>query len=215
MKSLKIILFLFIIVFFNNFNGIFAQEPKGVLIGKVVDAVSKQPLPFVNVLVKGTQLGSSTNNIGEYKIVNIPVGIYQVQASAIGYNTVVKTDITVKAASPTSVDLELQESTIELQGVVATAGLFQKDPLELISVTNFSYEEIRRAPGGLEDVVRAVSILPGVAQADAGRNDLVVRGGAPSENLYILDGIVVPNNKSLWQPGRYGRSFKFYQFGFC
>jgi hypothetical protein len=214
MRYTKLIFTLLVIISIYNISNIYAQESRGMIIGKVVDAVSKQPLPFVNVLLKGTQLGSSTNDMGEYKITNIPVGIYQVQASAIGYNTGVKTDITVKAASPTNVDIEIQESTIELQGVIATAGYFQKDPLELISVANLSYEEIRRAPGGLEDVVRAVSILPGVAQTDAGRNDLVVRGGAPSENLFLIDGIVVPNINHFGTQGATGGPLSFINLDF-
>ena len=72
------------------------------------------------------------------------------------------------------------------------------------SVKKFSCEEIRRSPGGFEDVVRALSVLPGVARQSAGRNDLIVRGGAPSENLYIVDGFIVPNINHFGSQGSTG-----------
>ena len=78
-----------------------------------------------------------------------------------------------------------------------------------LSVNTQSYSEIRRLPGGLEDVVRAISILPGVAQVQNGRNDLIVRGGAPSENLYVVDGIEVPNINHFGTQGATGGPLSF------
>jgi len=66
-------------------------------------------------------------------------------------------------------------------------------PATPVSTTRFSTEELRRAPGVEEDVVWAVSVLPGVGPTTEGRNDLVVRGGAPVENLFVVDGLEVPN----------------------
>jgi len=178
-------------VFFINLTS--AQSSSISIYGRVIDAQTKKPVPFANVLVIGTNYGSATNDEGYYQIERIPFNTYQLRASVIGYNSITKTDVVVQPGKPAEIDFELIEQAIQLENVTITSDYFTRNPLEVNSVKNFSYEEIRRSPGGFEDVVRALSILPGVAQADAGRNDLIVRGGAPSENLYLIDGIEVSN----------------------
>lgn len=131
---------------------------------------------------------------GEFEITNVPVGNYQVKASAIGYTPILKRDVIVNSVRPVQLTFELNETVLELEGIIVTSDVFETEPTEVSSIKKFSYEEIRRSPGGFEDVVRALSVLPGVAAQSEGRNDLVVRGCAPSENLYIVDGFVFPNN---------------------
>lgn len=164
----------------------------GVITGKITDAATGQPVPFATVTLVGTTLGAAADVDGNYRITNLVPGTYQVRATVIGYNTITKTDVAVNNSKPAQVDFQLQQLTIELEDVTVTSSYFYRAPTDLNSVKSFGYEEIRRAPGGFEDVVRALSILPGVAQVDAGRNDLIVRGGAPSENLYVVDGFEVP-----------------------
>jgi hypothetical protein len=162
-----------------------------------------------NVILIGTTLGDATNLNGEYNIKNIFPDIYQVRVSLIGYNSSIKTDIGVTTARPVQLDFELTEQIIELGSVTVQADYFSRLPTEVNSTKSFSFEEIRRAPGGFEDVIRALSVLPGVAQAEAGRNDLVVRGGAPSENLYLVDGIEVPNINHFGTQGFSGGSLSY------
>lgn len=188
---------------------ILAQSGKGVINGKILDKVSKEPLPGVNVIVIGTNYGAATDVQGEFEIRGLEVGMYQIRICAIGFNTVVKSDIIVNSTRPSTQLIELSSTVIELENVIVRSDYFDMDPTELNSVTSFSYEEIRRAPGGFEDVIRALSILPGVAQASPGRNDLVVRGGAPSENLYLVDGFVVPNINHFGSQGATGGPLSF------
>lgn len=82
----------------------------------------------------------------------------------MGYNPQTKTDIVIQTGKPAEADFELSPQAIEIEGVTVTSDYFRKDPIEVSSIRSFSYEEIRRSPGGFEDVVRALSILPGVAQ---------------------------------------------------
>ena len=171
----------------------FAQENKINVYGKVVDKFTQQPLPGANVLVVNTNFGASTNANGKFEINTLPAGEYQLRASIIGYKSATKTDVMVMSGFSPEVIFELEEEAIELGDVVVKSDYFETSKLDLISTRGFSNEEIRRSPGAFEDVIRALSILPGVAQADAGRNDLVVRGGAPSENLYLIDGYKVQN----------------------
>ncbi|MBK7632566.1 MAG: TonB-dependent receptor [Ignavibacteriales bacterium] len=207
----KLILISIIIVLSNN---LFAQNLTGSIYGRVFDFTTKQPLPFANVLVLETNFGAATNSEGLFKIENLPVNTYRIRASVLGYNTQIKTDVVVQTGKPFEVNFELAPQAIELEGVTVTSDYFRKDPLEVNSIRNFSYEEIRRSPGGFEDVIRALSILPGVAQADAGRNDLIVRGGAPSENLYLINGIEVPNINHFGTQGATGGPLSYVNLDF-
>ena len=204
-------LILFIILFTNSLT---AQSITGSVFGRVFDFITKQPIPFANVLVLETNFGAATNEDGYFKIDNLPVNTYQIRVSVVGYNQQIKTDVVIQTGKPAEANFELTPQAIELDGVTVTSDYFRKDPLEVNSIRNFSYEEIRRSPGGFEDVIRALSILPGVAQADAGRNDLIVRGGAPSENLYLINGIEVPNINHFGTQGATGGPLSYVNLDF-
>jgi len=173
----KFILLLLIILCSNN-N--YADNSSGSIVGKVFDKITREPLPGVNIILVGTELGTASSNEGKFQIENIQIGNYQIRASFVGYDTQIKSDIIINSARPTEVVFELSPTVIELEGITVTSEFFEMNPTEITSLKNLSYEEIRRSPGSFEDVVRALSVLPGVAQSDAGRNDLIVRGGAPS-----------------------------------
>jgi len=207
-KKIFFLLFLLPILIWGN------EESKGKITGKVVDETSREPIPGVNVTIIGTNIGTATDLNGNFEINGISFGMYQVKFSSVGYSTVVKTDVVVSSAKPTDLMVYLVESTIEFESINVKANYFMQDPSEIGSIANFSYEEIRRAPGGFEDVIRALSVLPGVAQTSAGRNDLVVRGGAPSENLYIVDGFVVPNINHFGTQGATGGPISYINLDF-
>mgnify|MGYP000471755484 CR=1 FL=1 len=206
-------LIMYLIIIFSSAN-IFSQNGLGEITGSVFDAVTKQPLVGANVFILGTTYGAATDVNGRYSIKNIPAEMYQVRASVIGYTQRVKTDIMVQPGKLTQLDFELTPQVIEFENVIVTADYFGKNILEPTSVRNFSFEELRRSPGGFEDVIRALSVLPGVAQADAGRNDLIVRGGAPSENLYLVDGIEVPNINHFGTQGATGGPLSYINLDF-
>ncbi len=176
----------------------------GRLYGTVTDRSTGEPIAGANVVIDGTRLGAATDLEGRYEILEIAPGLYPVLATYIGYSRQVRTDIAISPARPVRLDFRLEQTAIQLEEVVVRAPLFQKDSDTQISTVTVSNEEIRRLPGGFEDVLRAVSILPGVAQPMAGRNDLIVRGGAPSENLYLLDNIEIPNINHFGTQGSSG-----------
>ena len=193
---------------------VFAQENTGSVYGKVIDKFTNEPLIGANVIVVGTNYGAASNIEGEYLITSLPPNTYQIKVSIIGYNSLVKTDISVMPGRPAQVDFELTTVAIELEGVVVQSDYFDRNPIEVNSTKGFNNEEIRRSAGGFEDVVRAVSVLPGVAQADPGRNDLIVRGGAPSENLYLIDGIPVQNINHFGTQGATGGPLSYVNLDF-
>ncbi len=193
---------------------VFGQSAKGTIKGKVVDAASNEPLPGVNIVVVGTNIGAASDIKGEFFLQGITPGTYQVRASYVGYGTVTKSDVSVNTGRPTNILISLSESALQLQSVTVKSNYFNTSTTEFNSLSTFGYEEIRRSPGGFEDVVRALSVLPGVAQASPGRNDLVVRGGAPSENLYVVDGFVVPNINHFGNQGATGGPLSFINLDF-
>ncbi|HSR17506.1 MAG TPA: TonB-dependent receptor, partial [Ignavibacteriaceae bacterium] len=203
-----------IIITLSLFNLTIAQSADVSVYGRVLDAQTKNPIPFANILVIGTNYGTASDNEGYYQISDLPFNTYQLRASVIGYGTLIKTDVIVQPGKPAEIIFELIEEAIQLENITITNDYFSKNPLEVNSIKNFSYEEIRRSPGGFEDVIRALSILPGVAQADAGRNDLVVRGGAPSENLYLIDGIEVSNINHFGTQGASGGPLSYINLDF-
>ena len=207
--------FTFILFLISVINiSISAQDEKGDIYGKITDAVTNQPLIGVNVFLEGTNYGDATDLNGRYEIKGIPSNTYRIKASIIGYSSKTKTDIVVRSSKPIEVDFSLVEEAIKLQDVTVRSEYFSKSPTEIISTRSLGYEEIRRSPGGFEDVVRSLSVLPGVAQADAGRNDLIVRGGAPSENLYIVDGIEIQNINHFGTQGAAGGPLSYINLDF-
>ena len=210
---------LFFIIFFTTFGfGISAQEKEqnqsGALIGTVVNASTQEPIGSVTIIIQGATIGTVTDSEGNFSIVRVPIGTYTVRISILGFEAQVKTDVVIAVGKQTKISAELKESLLEFEGVTVTSEYFQKSSDAPISVQTLDAEEIRRLPGGLEDVVRAVSILPGVAQVQAGRNDLIVRGGAPSENLYVIDNIEVSNINHFGTQGASGGPLSYINLDF-
>jgi outer membrane receptor for ferrienterochelin and colicin len=212
MKNITFNLMLFCICFnlYSQNNSI----ETGSIKGEIYDATTKEPLAGVNVLVVGTTLGSASDVEGRFSIARVPIGVYSLRITAVGYKSFVATDIVVSVARPAEVGIPLEESALQVDAVQVTASYFQKIPDLPISNLVQSNEEIRRLPGGLEDVIRAISIMPGVAQVQPGRNDLIVRGGAPSENLFVVDNIEVPNINHFGTQGASGGPLSFVNLDF-
>lgn len=175
----------------------FAQT--GVITGTVRDRNTQEPLVGVTVQVVGTSLAGASNATGNFRIENIPIGSYSVQATYLGYEPETKYNISVSAGNAQIITFELAETSNALQEVEVTANRRQTaavaDLISPNSVQSLSTEEIRSNPGGNFDISKVVQVLPGVASSGTGsgsRNDLVIRGGAPNENVYYLDGIEIP-----------------------
>ena len=94
--------------------GLAAGQTHGKIIGRVIDAEAGDLLPSVNITLNNSTLGSSTNFKGEYFILGVPVGSHEITVSFIGYASVKVTDIWVRAGLSTSVDVELKQTTLQL-----------------------------------------------------------------------------------------------------
>ncbi len=189
MKSIFIILIMLAAVSLLAQN----DEPKGSLEGKVLDIETKTPLIGVNIYIKNTQTGTTTDVDGNYKIEKIPVGLINVVFSYIGYEPVTKADISIKPDRTVFLNVDMKSSAVELQDVVVTNGYFSELENKPVSTVNFSAEEIRRSPGTAGDVSRILFTLPSIAKINDQRNSLIVRGGSAVENSFYLDNIEIPN----------------------
>lgn len=211
MKALKFLTLIFLTITFSFASA----EETGKITGQVIDARTKEPLIGVNVVVVGSEKGGATDPDGVFIIDRLANGSYQLEVSYIGYITEIKTDIIVKNTKPVQLSIGLEPQAIQGEEVVVTAGYFVEEKETQTSVISLSKEEIRRFPGGFEDVVRTVSTLPGVAINSAGgRNDLLVRGGGPSENLYVVNNIEVPNINHFSTQGTSSGSLSFINLDF-
>lgn len=212
---MKTIITLFSIILIYSANTSVFAETTGVIQGTIVDAGTKEPLGGVNVVVEGTNRGTASGLSGDYRIGNLPAGTYRLEFYYVGYTTLKRTDIIVSPSKPAIVNVELMEQVFETDQITVTAGYFVEENMTQPSVTGLSREEIRRFPGGFEDVVRTVSTLPGIAiNNTGGRNDLLVRGGGPSENLFVINNIEVPNINHFGTQGFTSGSLSFVNLDF-
>lgn len=170
-----------------------SAQPTHRIKGTVIDKASRQPLEFINVLVLGLGRGGVTDAEGHFNIGEVPPGIYRLQASAVGYKTILTPEYIVSTKDLT-IQIETEENLTELEGVTVTASPFRRDPESPVGLRIIGLQEIEKSPGANRDISRIVQSYPSVAFSPAGyRNDLIVRGGSPSENRFYLDGVEIPN----------------------
>ncbi len=185
--------FLWIISFLITPSGLLAQN-EAELSGYVRDNKTEEPLIGATVQLEGTGLGAVTDVKGYYNIVGIKPQTYNVKASYVGYESQTKFNIVLKSGGVPNVNFSLSESVEQLEGVTVRSNPFRKNEETPLSIQRLSPEEIATYPGGNNDIAKVVQSLPGVSGSVGGfRNDVIIRGGAPNENVYYLDGIEIPN----------------------
>ena len=154
----------------------------GKISGKVTDAKTGEPIFGVNIILVGTKMGGATGMEGDYFIINIPPGIYQLQPSMIGYSSVTIQNIRVSVDQTTTIDFTLSEKAIELNDIIVTVQkpIVQKDLTS--TEAKISGDQISMLP--LEDVQSVVNLQAGVVDGH-------FRGGRSNEVKYLIDGVSV------------------------
>ena len=186
MKHVQLLSYLFILIILSTFNSITQTTNSGTVSGYVRDAESGEELIGATVVVKELNKGAVTNTYGFYSL-TIPVQKVTIQFSYIGYEALTKTDVIVRPKRITFVEAELKLSPIKSDEVVITGGYFVEHDEQPVSITSFSREEIRRAPGSAGDVNRIMMSLLSVSKVNDQSNNLIVRGGNPIENTFFID----------------------------
>lgn len=187
-KAVFIILLAF---FFNNYSH---AQLIGNLSGKVFDKFGS-PILDASIFLEGTTKGGQTDVNGNYTIDNITPGSYNLIVSYIGYKTQTKFNIIVKSKGTLDYNFILIETLQSLETVtINNANRISRSKETPLSTHSLSAVEIATYPGSNNDVVQVAQTLPGVSPSVGGfRNDLIIRGGAPNETVYYLDGVEVPN----------------------
>lgn len=169
-------------------------QTTGDLRGNLTDAKTGEPLVGATVRLEGTNLGAITDLEGKYLIKNIPPKSYNIVASFIGYNTTTKFNVVIRSEGNPDLNFKVEESSTSLGEIVVTSNPFEKVSATPLSIQKLSQEEVAAYPGGNNDIAKVVQSLPGVSGSVGGfRNDVIIRGGAPNENVYYLDGVEIPS----------------------
>lgn len=166
--------------------------------GVVIDKYTREPVPFATVSIfqgKGTKY-AITDSLGVFSLDNLPTGMYRLQLDLLGYNQYITEELMLSLKG-TFVNIELEEESVQLGAVTIKpkADPFRRIPETPLSQRTIGVQEIERNPGSNRDISRVVGSLPGVGSVAGGgfRNDILVRGGGPSENKFFLNGIEVPS----------------------
>ena len=161
--------------------------------GRIFNISNNEPIPFATVYIDSTNNGTTSDIDGIYKLENLDPGTYNIACSFVGFDKKLFYEVIVSNVKPTILDFALSESTLNLDAVIITPNLFNKTMESPVSMKTINASEIYRNPGGNRDISKVIQILPGVSSSASFRNDIIVRGGAPNENRFYLDGIEVPN----------------------
>ncbi len=172
-----------------------AQEFRGDISGTVTDRKTQEPLPAVNIqLIELPSVGAVSDQSGAFYLRSVPVGTYSLKATIIGYEGVIITNVVVTTGRSTKVSVRLAEQAVEVGDVNVRADYFDRGgQLSPLSVNSYDRADVKRQPGSAMDIQRVIQNLPGVASSTDNINELIVRGGAPYENLTILEGMEIPS----------------------
>ena len=166
---------------------------QGVIEGRIFNAKNNEPVEFASVAVYGTSIGSISDLDGNFIFTGLEPGYVELRVSSVGFEPYVSEAIQVTNARKVFIEIPLEEANVQLEEVVIKASPFRKIKESPVSLQRISIEEIEKSPGGNRDISKVIQSFPGVAATPAQRNDVIVRGGGPSENTFYLDGIEIPN----------------------
>ncbi len=185
------ITFLFLCLFGLTLSA-FAQQ-FGQIVGVVKDAESSTTLIGVSLYEEQLQLGTTTDERGHYEL-SLPIGEHSLRISYIGYTTVYK-KVTV-GTKPLTLNIKLQPVSEKLSEVQVTSERKDRNVTAMaMSVQTLDMITIKKIPAlmGEVDVIKSITLLPGVQSASEGSSGFSVRGGATDHNLILLDGAPIYN----------------------
>lgn len=181
------ILILFLSISFT----VFAQT--GSIKGRVFNIKNNEPLPFTNIIISGTTIGAVSDFDGNFLFKGLNPGYVKLEATSVGFERISTEEILVTNAKTASIDIAMKEVAVQITGVEVTASVFKRVEESPVSLKSLGISQIEKSPGSNRDISKVIQSLPGVASSVSFRNDIIVRGGGPSENRFLLDGIEIPN----------------------
>ncbi len=182
-----------IIIFWILILPLKGQSPeKGIIQGRIFNASTNEPAPFASLIIWGTNIGSVSDLDGNFLFTGIAPGYVQIEASTIGFENYLSERFLVTNANKTFIEIPLTEMQVKLDEVVVKASPYRKKDESPVSLQRIGIAQIEKNPGGNRDISKVIQSLPGVASSVSFRNDIIVRGGGPNENVFYLDGVEIP-----------------------
>lgn len=182
---------LFILTLVLISNNVLAQQ--GVIRGRVFNQKTNEPLPFTNLVILGTNIGSTSDLDGNFLFAGVEPGFVRLAVSSVGFENRITEEFMVSNSRAAFIEIGLNEIRVDLRAVEVRASPFERRDESPVSLRRLGIKEIERSPGSNRDISRVIQSLPGVAFTPSFRNDVIIRGGGPSENRFFLDGIEIPN----------------------
>jgi outer membrane receptor for ferrienterochelin and colicin len=180
-------------------SALFADaQNTGFISGSVIDKNTQKPLAGATILINPGGKGETTAENGTFRFSGIAPGSYSLSISSINFKSITLSNVMVTTGNENILNIELEADPNALANVVVSGRRNTARAASLenpLSVQRLTIEDIKANPGGNFDISKVIQSLPGVGGGVGGggfRNDIIIRGGAPSENVFYLDGIEVP-----------------------
>ncbi len=183
-------IYLFLLVLFCTTTASFGA---GVVKGRVYNTKNNEPIAYATVIIPDITKGGITDEQGNFDIENVEPGFYKIKVSVIGFKTYISESFRVTKSAGANLLVPMEEENVELQEVVVRPSYFRKKEESPVSLRTIGIDEIEKNPGGNRDISKVLQSYPGVSSSSAYRNDIIVRGGGPSENRFYIDGVEIPN----------------------
>ncbi|HOZ52570.1 MAG TPA: TonB-dependent receptor [Chitinophagaceae bacterium] len=181
-----------LILFFLSIISLSANAQTGTIRGKIKDAINNEGIAFANIGLQNTVIGAKSDIDGNFEFSKLNPGLYNIVVTYVGYKKKIVYEIAVDNSKPTFIEILLEKSQSEVKEITVK-GRKDKSEESPLSLRTIGVNEIQRNPGGNRDISKVIQSLPGAGSSVGFRNDIIIRGGGPSENRFYLDGIEIPN----------------------
>jgi hypothetical protein len=198
----KIKPYMFLSVFLGLTLSLMANT--GNIQGTITDLDTQQPLIGANIVLENTSFGAASDVNGYFQITHVPVGSYSLRADMMGYKSQAKANVRAQSNRQTDINITLEPVVLTGDDIVVTAGYFQRVKDASPSVRSVDYEEIKSDPVGAYDVLSMMQSMPSVVSGADQSNEIIVRGGSPGENLFVMDNLDIPYPVHFPQQGAGG-----------
>lgn len=207
--DIRLVLIALIILLVLIGQNIKAQQLTQTVRGTVIDKVSETPLPGAAVLLLGVDplIGTTTDDNGEFKLLNVPVGKQNIRVTYMGYKEMVVPNISVNSGKEVVLKITMEENVVQGAVVEITDKAEKNKPLNdmtVVSARTFSVEETQKFAAAVNDPSRMVSSFSGVLSTDDGNNQISIRGNSPNGLLYRMEGVEIPNPNHFANVGTVG-----------
>ncbi len=166
------------------------SKSQGQIEGQVYDLENKKNISSATIRINGSEVTAYTNQNGTFRIDGISPGFYTLEVSATGYNDGLSSELYIQGGQTTSTLIYLTPA--QSLGEVIIRPKYRRLVSPPLSLNIVGIQQIEKNAGANRDISKLMQTLPGVGLTDPNRNDLIVRGGGPSENVFFLDGIEIP-----------------------